>query len=80
MMIPERVTSRWIATLGDEQLIAVESELYDAYQTQETREKRKRGAHYALLRGPEILVTAWHRWSLVNNETRTRGLFVYHRR
>jgi hypothetical protein len=80
MTIPERVTGRWIATLGDDQLIAVESELYDAYAAQEAKEKRRRGAHYDLMRGPEPLVAAWHRWSLVSNEARTRGLFVYHRR
>jgi hypothetical protein len=80
MMIPERVNSRWIATLGDDQLIAAEAALYQVFATQEAREKRRRGNAYAMLRGPEVLVMAWHRWVMVNNETRTRGLLVQHRR
>jgi hypothetical protein len=30
-----------------------------------------------VLEGPEVLVTAWHRWVMVSNEARTRRLLVH---
>ena len=75
-MIPERVDAGWLATLGDDQLMAAESQLRAIFQKQETVEKRRKGARYAVLEGPEVLVSAWHRWIMVSNEARTRRLVV----
>lgn len=76
MLLPERVTAAWIATLADPQLLQVESDLHGEFFVEETDEKRRRGGNYTLLQGPESLVTAWHRWMMVNNEVRTRGLVI----
>lgn len=76
MPIPDRVNADWIATLGDDQLMDAEVQLRAVFRTQETLEKQRRGARYAVLEGPEVLVTAWHRWLMVNNEARTRRLVV----
>jgi len=78
--IPERVNADWIATLGDDQLMDAEAQLRALFLTQETLEKKRRGARYAVLEGPELLVTAWHRWVMVSNEARTRKLVVQQRR
>jgi hypothetical protein len=40
-------------------------------------EKRRTGARYTMLRGPETLVSAWHNWLLVRNATVTRGVNVH---
>jgi hypothetical protein len=80
MTIPDHVNTRWIATLGDDQLMQAEAELHAAFRKQETVEKTRSGARYVLLQGPAALVNAWHRWLLVNNETRTRGLSARHSR
>jgi len=80
MPIPNRVNADWIATLGDDQLMDAEAQLRAAFLTQETLEKHRRGARYAVLEGPEMLVTAWHRWIMVSNEARTRKLVVQQRR
>jgi len=80
MPIPNRVNADWIATLGDDQLMDAEAQLRAVFLTQETLEKHRRGARYAVLEGPEMLVTAWHRWSMVSNEARTRKLVVQQRR
>ncbi len=79
MTIPDRINSRWIATLGNDQLVKAESLLHAAFHEQEVAEKRRKGARYVLLQGPAGLVTAWHRWLLVSNEARVRGLVVNHR-
>ena len=76
MTIPDHVDSRWIATLGDDQLMKAEAELHGHFRECETAEKRRAGARYILLQGPPTLVNAWHRWLLVNNAARTRGLPV----
>jgi len=78
--IPDRVNADWIATLGDDQLVDAEARLRAVFLTQETLEKQRRGARYAVLEGPEVLVTAWHRWIMVSNEARTRKLVVQQRR
>ena len=80
MMIPDRINAGWIATLGDEQLVAAESQLRATFQEHETVEKRRRGSRYAVLEGPEPLVTAWLSWVMVSNETRSRGLVLNRRR
>jgi hypothetical protein len=74
MTIPDRVDSRWVATLANAQLLRAESQLRTAFRKLEAAEKRRAGSRYMLLQGPPPLVTAWHRWTVVNNETKDRGL------
>ena len=76
MSIPAHVSARWIATLGNDQLAAVEGRLYADFHTREATEKSRAGSRYALLQGPSALVNAWHQWLLVSNEVRTRGMVV----
>ena len=76
MNIPEHVNARWIATLGDDQLVAAEAQLHATFRSSERAEKKRSGGRYMLLQGPATLVNAWQRWLLVSNETRTRGLMV----
>jgi hypothetical protein len=77
--IPERINARWIATLGDDQLVKAEATLHADFREKETVEKKRTGARYVLLQGPPPLVNAWLRWLLVSNATRDRGLVVNHR-
>jgi len=79
-VLPDRVTAGWIATLGDRQLITVETRLHSEFADAETQEKQRRGERYALLQGPPALVNAWLRWQMVSNEARSRGLLVRHRK
>ena len=80
MTVPERVTADWIATLGNRQLVTVESRLHSEFLDEETQEKKRRGDRYTLLQGPAALVNAWLRWQMVSNEARSRGLLIrYHR-
>jgi hypothetical protein len=76
MNIPDHVNARWIATLDDDQLVAAEAELHATFRSCERVEKQRSGARYMLLQGPPTLVSAWHRWVLVSNETRSRRLAV----
>jgi len=76
VQFPDRITSRWTASLSDEQLQGAERVLHTAFLEQETAEKRRRGSRYEMMRGPSELLDAWHGWSMVNNEIRTRGLLV----
>jgi len=80
MKIPDHVNARWVSSLGDDQLLAAESKLHADFRKHETVEKSRSGARYILLQGPPQLITSWHRWLLVSNETRTRGLNVRHAR
>jgi hypothetical protein len=80
MTIPDKVNARWIASLGNDQLVKAESTLHAVFLKHELDEKKRTGARYTMLRGPEALVTAWHRWVVVNNETVARGLLVNRRR
>ena len=80
MTVPDRVTASWIATLADGQLMTVESRLHSEFVDEESQEKKRRGDRYALLQGPTALVNAWLRWQMVNNEARSRGLLVRHRK
>lgn len=77
MDIPDRINARWIATLGNDQLVKAEAELHAVFHKHEVIEKSRSGPRYVLLQGPAALVTAWHRWLLVSNETRHRGLVVH---
>jgi hypothetical protein len=78
--IPDHINARWIATLGNDQLVVAEAQLHANFREHETVEKRRSGARYMLLQGPAPLVNAWLRWLLVSNETRSRGLVVTHTR
>ena len=80
MTVPDRVTASWIATLPDGQLMTVESRLHSEFVVEESQEKERRGDRYTLLQGPTALVNAWLRWQMVNNEARSRGLLVRHRK
>ena len=80
MTLPERVTADWIATLANAQLMTVESRLHSEFLDEENEEKERRGDRYTLLQGPPALVNAWLRWQMVNNEARSRGLLVRHRK
>jgi hypothetical protein len=80
MTVPERVTADWIATLANGQLMTVESRLHSEFIDEENEEREKRGDRYTLLQGPAALVNAWLRWQMVNNEARSRGLLVRHRK
>ena len=74
--MPAHVTSRWLATLENDQLVAAEAQLYTTFRAHETTEKSRAGFRYTLLHGPSQLVNAWQQWTLVNNETRARGVLV----
>jgi len=78
MKIPDHINARWMATLANDQLVKVEAQLHAIFHRQESAEKARCGSRYVMLQGPTDLVNAWQRWSLVNNETRSRGLIVRH--
>jgi hypothetical protein len=80
MKIPESIDARWIATLANEQLVTAEAQLHTIFRKHETAEKARSGARYMLLQGPPPLLDAWHRWSMVSNETRTRNLVIRRKR
>ena len=71
MTVPDRLTATWLETLANGQLVAVESRLHAEFIEEEVVEKKRRGSRYSLLQGPAALVNAWHRWSMVTNETRS---------
>lgn len=74
--MPAHVNARWIATLGDAQLVAAEAQLYADFRKRETAERSRAGDRYMLLQGPSELVNAWQDWTLLNNATRARGVTV----
>lgn len=80
MTIPDRINARWIATLGDEQLVRAEATLHADFREKEIAAKKRAGGRYVLLEGPAPLVSAWLRWLLVSNATRDRGLTANHPR
>lgn len=77
MKLPERVNATWIATLADAQLVQAESQLHAEFAKEENAEKKRAGARYQMMRGPETLMSAWQRWLLVNNEVRARGVLIH---
>jgi hypothetical protein len=77
MLLPEKVNARWIATLGNDQLLEAEAQLHALFRKEEMAEKRRTGARYTMLRGPATLVSAWHSWLMVRNATQTRGVSVH---
>ena len=80
MTLPDRINAEWIRTLSNEQLAHAESQLHVHYSAEETAERRLRGDAYDLMRGPETLMAAWMRWSLVCNALRDRGVRFRYRR
>ena len=80
MVVPDRVTADWIATLANGQLETVESRLHTEFLDEESREKARRGNRYTLLQGPAELVNAWLKWQMVSNEARVRGMLIRHSR
>ena len=74
MTFPDRIDATWIGSLSDDQLVKAEGELRKRFAEQETKEKKRRGSQYDMMRGPDALTSAWLRWSMVNNATRARGL------
>ena len=79
MRMPEKINAKWVDSLSDADLVQAEYDLRGALQKQETAERKRRGAAYQLLRGPEALTQAWNRWSFVGNALRLRGLRVRQR-
>jgi hypothetical protein len=74
--MPSTVNASWIASLDDSQLLEAEQKLHEQFNVLETREKRRAGDRYVMLRGPEPLVTAWLRWLMVKNATMDRGVVI----
>ena len=79
MQIPQRVNTKWMATLDDASVVEAESILHKDFRDQDLAEKNRRGTRYRLLEGPADLVDAWMRWLSVSNEARRRGLATHHR-
>jgi hypothetical protein len=78
LTIPNHINAQWIATLADDQLIVAEAKLHAIFHKEEVSEKRRSGGRYKLLQGPAELVNAWHRWTMLSNATRRRGLLTKH--
>lgn len=74
MRLPKQIDAQWIDSLEDAELQNAESELHTAFSKHDKKERAVKGAFYDLLKGPEALMKAWGRWSVVNNATRERKL------
>ena len=74
MRLPKQIDANWIDSLDDEELMNAEAELHAAFSKHDRKERALRGAFYELLKGPDALMKAWGRWSVVNNATRERKL------
>jgi hypothetical protein len=79
MEIPQRVNTKWMATLDDASVVEAEAILHADFRHQDNAEKNRRGTRYRLLEGPPTLVDAWMRWLSVSNEARRRGLPTNHK-
>ena len=77
--IPDRVSAAWVEGLGDAQLISAEATLRKQFAQEEIAEKERKGARYSMFRGPESLMAAWTRWSMVSNEAIARRVAVKRR-
>lgn len=73
-LVPERISSEWIGTLTDEDLIDIEARLHQRFTALERRERSSKGARYSLFRAPADVMDAWDRWSRVLTATRSRSL------
>jgi hypothetical protein len=74
MILPDKITYDWMGTLDNESLLAAELRLHEVFADEEAVQRRLLGQRYELMRGPEVLMTAWDRWSRVNTESRRRKL------
>ena len=74
MKIPEFVNGLWIDSLDNVQLLVAEGRLHKVFAKCESAEKKRKGTQYDMMRGPIVLMDAWQRWVMVNNEARARGL------
>jgi hypothetical protein len=74
--MPERLTSSWIESLTDGDLVTAEARLHRSFAALERAQKKLLGGQYDLMRGPAELLAAWGSWSRVSNATRARGLHV----
>lgn len=72
--VPEIITRAWIETLSDADLVDVEQKVQARFALAERREKKLRGAKYALNRGSAELLSAWDKWSRVSYAMRERML------
>ncbi len=72
--IPEKINKEWIGTLGDVDLLDVESRLHEKFAVLDRKHKLLRGSRYVLLQGPSDLIDAWDRWSRVDRAARARSL------
>ena len=73
-LVPERISTDWIGTLSDADLIDVEARLHTKFALLERREKNRRGASYQLCCSSPETMAAWDRWSRVLTATRGRSL------
>ena len=79
MQVPEKIDKEWISSLNDDELKLAESGLRENFAAEEQAERKRRGPRYELMRGPETLLRAWMRWSMVNTAALDRGLTVKYR-
>jgi hypothetical protein len=76
MRMPEHVTSAWIDSLSNGDLLTAEARLHKSFFTLEQAQKKRLGDEYDLMRAPAELLAAWGTWSRVSTEARARGLHV----
>jgi hypothetical protein len=80
MQMPQHITSSWIDSLNNVDLLEAEARLHSDFVTLEGAERARRGEQYDLMRAPADLLAAWGSWSRVNTEARARGLQTRRRR
>ncbi|MEX2177458.1 MAG: hypothetical protein WD801_02030 [Gemmatimonadaceae bacterium] len=73
-VLPERISSTWIETLTDTDLLELEQRQRGRFDVLEKREKKLRGDKYNMMRGSAELMDAWDRWSRLSAATRYRSL------
>ncbi len=73
-VLPERISSTWIETLTDTDLLELEQRQRGRFDVLEKREKKLRGDKYNMMRGSAELMDAWDRWSRLSAATRDRSL------
>lgn len=76
MRMPEHVTSAWVDSLSNGDLLTAEARLHKSFVTLEQAQKKLLGDGYDLMRAPAELLAAWGTWSRVSTEARARGLHV----
>lgn len=74
MTLPRHIQSAWIESLDDATLQLVERELVAVFEQERDAERKRRGAAYDMMKGPEALMSAWGRWSMVRSAMAVRGL------